>query len=262
MIKDDDSIASATDEFKLENDSVLHCMGKPVEESTSSAPPAPAASTSAANRTVVPPLSTPTTAPVAVAASAPRPTARQADPLARALDRLKSNNPPSVYSTAVGTLEKVLGNIVSHPMEEKYRKVKRKNAAFGKRLGNLVGGHDCMLGAGFVVEHQAGEEVYQLQASADKWNALVAAKNAVAQAAEASRAEQERARQRPVVGFGAAPPMGASNTPSAGGMGGFPPPNVNDPNFQNMMSQMMSNPEALGQALQVSKWSRLSIVNE
>ena len=37
MIKDDDSVASVVDEYKLENDSVLHCMGKPVQNDAASA---------------------------------------------------------------------------------------------------------------------------------------------------------------------------------------------------------------------------------
>lgn len=253
MIKDDDSISSVTAEYKLEEDSVLHCMGKPVEDSNTASATSPVAApavpdtTTVPNRTVVPPLSTTTAAPSA-AGSMPRmaPTA-PADPLTKALARLKQNNPLSVYSTAVGTLEKILTNIANNPMEEKYRRVKKNNAAFGKRLGKLVGGHDCMLATGFVVEHQSGEEVYQLHASAEKWNALLQAKAAVSQALAGAKVEQEQARRPPMAGFGAAP----SNPMAAGmGGGGFAPPNMNDPNMQNMMSQMMSNPEALQQALQ------------
>ena len=258
MIKDDDSIPSVAVEYKLENESVLHCMGKPVEDNSGSSASVAQASpdtTTVPTRTVVPPLSS-TTAPAAAPAAAARPSAASSnpDPLASALLRLKTNNPLSVYVTAVGTLEKVLTNISNNPMEEKYRRVKKNNAAFGKRLGKLVGGHDCMLATGFLVEHQNGEEVYQLHASSEKWNALLAAKNAVTAASSQAKQEQEQARQQPMPAFGGAAP----SNPMAGmggmpGMGGFPPPNMNDPNMQNMMSQMMSNPEALGQALQVSK---------
>eukprot|EP00531_Pseudo-nitzschia_arenysensis_P010149 CAMPEP_0116127908 /NCGR_PEP_ID=MMETSP0329-20121206/7082_1 /TAXON_ID=697910 /ORGANISM="Pseudo-nitzschia arenysensis, Strain B593" /LENGTH=419 /DNA_ID=CAMNT_0003622021 /DNA_START=124 /DNA_END=1383 /DNA_ORIENTATION=+ len=257
MIKDDDSIQSVASEYKLENDSVLHCMGKPVEDS-SSAGSAPVASTvpdttTVPSRTTVPPLSTTTTPASAPAATAsPSAASTNGDPLSKALLRLKQNNPLSVFVTAVGTLEKILTNIVNNAMEEKYRRVKKNNAAFGKRLGKLVGGHDCMLATGFVVEHQSGEEVYQLHASAEKWNALMQAKAAVAAASTQAKQEQERAQQQPMTAFGnsgAAPtnPMGGMGM---GGMGGFAPPNMNDPNTQNMMAQMMSNPEALGQALQ------------
>lgn len=55
-------------------------------------------------------------------------------------------------------------------MEEKYRKVKKNNAAFQRRLGGLSGGDAAMKAAGFVVENDAtdsGEEVYMMHASAE-----------------------------------------------------------------------------------------------
>jgi hypothetical protein len=286
MIKDDDSIPSVTVEYKLEDDSVLHCMGKPVEDNTSSSAGSASATasvpdtTTVPNRTVVPPLSTSTATSsatssaagsFAAASSSATTSSSTSDPLSKALARLKQNNPLSVYVTAVGTLEKVLTNISSNPMEEKYRKVKKHNAAFGKRLGKLVGGHDCMLASGFVVEHQSGasgtEEVYQLHASAEKWSALLQVKARITVESSKAKADQERARQRPSPGFGGASAMPGANPSAAGGMGGMGMsmggmgapgvmggmPNMNDPNMQNMMSQMMNNPEALRQAMQVSE---------
>ena len=281
MIKDDESL-DVVAEYKLEIDSVLHCMGKPTPASADDDAAAATAAASAPdtttnpNRTVVPPLSASTaastsssaaTATASATATLTAPATNGNDPLSKALARLKQNNPPSVYATAVGTLEKVLSNITNNPLEEKYRKVKRTNAAFGKRLGKLVGGHDCMLATGFAVEHQGGEEVYQLHASAEQWSGLVKAKAAIAAAAAAAKLEQEQARQRPTAGFGASTMPAAPGASAGGGggmgmdmdtgagmgMGGFSPPNMNDPNVQNMMSQMMSNPEALGQAMQVSR---------
>lgn len=254
MIKD--GMGSVVAEYKLENDSVLHCMGKPVadatadvDEKTGTASSASAATVSSAtppNRTVVPPLST-GTAPASASASfaaslasSLRPT--PSSPLTKALARLKQNNPPSVYATAIGTLKKVLANIVNNALEEKYRTVKRNNAVFGKRLGKLVGGHDCMLATGFVVEQQSGEEVYQLHASADNWNALLAAKAIVEGASSVAKLEQERA-QRPA----SAMMQQQQLNPLPGG---FPAPDTNEPNFGSILSHMMSNPEALGQALQ------------
>jgi len=273
MIKDNDSVASVIDEYKLENDSVLHCMGKPVKDTNnnndsssnsssnhqSTAAATATDTTTVPNRTVVPPLSTSTTASASASASASgqfatasaTASAGGSDPLSRALARLKQNNPPSVYVTAVGTLEKVLTNITSNALDEKYRRVKRNNATFGKRLGKLVGGHDCMLACGFVVEHQSSEEVYQLHASAEKWSGLLHTKTRIAEASATAKQEQEQSRQRPTTGFGGVPsPSAGMAGMGAGGMGGFPPPNMNDPNMQNMMSQVMNNPEALGQALQ------------
>ncbi|VEU44455.1 unnamed protein product [Pseudo-nitzschia multistriata] len=256
MIKDEGGIGDVVAEFKLEEDSVLHCMGKPVpaggaavsasaSASASSGAAAASESPRVHARSAVPPLSTATAASVATAAAAAGgspPSGGASDPLGLALERLRSGNPPSVYATAVGTLGKVLGNIVSHPMEEKYRRVKKQNPAFRKRLGGLAGGHDCMLACGFRVEVDEGEnaEVYKLHATADSWNALVEAKTRVEEAVAKAAAGD---RQQPV------------QAPGPAGLlpgGGFPPPGglPNDPALRDSVSRMMSDPRALQAALQ------------
>jgi hypothetical protein len=135
MIKDDTS-KKAIEEYKLESDCVLHCMGKPVEESadhnttagrTASDNAVAAASTirsgtSAAAATASPPLA----ASRPAAESRPAPGNRS---VGAAISRLRQNNPPSVYQTALTTLEKILSKIVGHPMEEKYRKGKAELSA-------------------------------------------------------------------------------------------------------------------------------------
>eukprot|EP00751_Fragilariopsis_kerguelensis_P018582 CAMPEP_0170837758 /NCGR_PEP_ID=MMETSP0734-20130129/2938_1 /TAXON_ID=186038 /ORGANISM="Fragilariopsis kerguelensis, Strain L26-C5" /LENGTH=198 /DNA_ID=CAMNT_0011204967 /DNA_START=886 /DNA_END=1479 /DNA_ORIENTATION=- len=98
-------------------------------------------------------------------------------PLNKALVRLRQNNPPSVYTTGVAILGKILKNITDHPLEEKYQKVKKQNPAFRKRLGGLVGGHECMVATGFVIvennDSEGGGEVYKLDAAtAEKWTYL------------------------------------------------------------------------------------------
>jgi hypothetical protein len=295
MIKDDDKLPhSVLIEYKLENDSVLHCMGKPVvtaaatavdsnsngdnntvSGTTTTTSSSTAGATVDSNRTVVPPLSRPMGSRSS-AASIPRslpilnPNGDSSDntdnndPLIKSLLRLKQNNPPSIYSTGVTTLEKVLKNIIDNPMEEKYRQVKKQNAAFNKRLGGLIGGHDCMLATGFTVGNDtiSGEEVYKLQATAQKWTYLTEkAQQIVIDASQQAKLQQQQAQQPVVPGAGV---PGANGTgtgmmpnfplPAGGGLpgGGLPGGmNMNDPNMQNMMSQMMQNPESLATALQV-----------
>ncbi|OEU12743.1 hypothetical protein FRACYDRAFT_243999 [Fragilariopsis cylindrus CCMP1102] len=298
MIKDDDTLEhSVLTEYKLENESVLHCMGKPVvvavaaavvdssdnntvSGTTTSTSSSSAGATVDSNRTVVPPLSRPMGSRSS-AASIPRslpimnPNGDVSsnvnnldnDPLKKALVRLRQNNPPSIYATGVTTLERVLKNIIDHPMEEKYRQVKKQNAAFNKRLGGLIGGHDCMLATGFTVDNDtsSSEEVYKLQATAQKWTYLTEkAQQIVIDASQQAKLQQQQAQQPsssslPVgVGVGGVPAGGGNG--GAGGMmpglpGGGPGGmnmnmNMNDPNMQNMMSQMMQNPEALATALQ------------
>ena len=296
MIKDDDTLKhSVLTEYKLENESVLHCMGKPVAAvaaavvdssdnntvsgTTTSTSSSSAGATVDSNRTVVPPLSRPMGSRSS-AASIPRslpimnPNGDVSsnvhnldnDPLKKALVRLRQNNPPSIYATGVTTLERVLKNIIDHPMEEKYRQVKKQNAAFNKRLGGLIGGHDCMLATGFTVDNDttSGEEVYKLQATAQKWTYLTEkAQQIVIDASQQAKLQQQQAQQPSSssllpVGVGGGAPAGGGNGGAGGMMPGLPGGgpggmnmNMNDPNMQNMMSQMMQNPEALATALQV-----------
>jgi PUB domain/Ubiquitin family len=259
MIKDDDS-KKAVEEYKLESDCVLHCMGKPEENAASNATPttttavsptAPTPSVSGgSSMSAVPSRIGVPAAASAPAAAAATTTASSGPPTVdAAILRLRQNNPPSVYETALTTLDKILNNIVTHPMEEKYRKVKRQNPAFSKRLGGLVGGHDCMLAVGFQVEIDGGAEVYQLHASAEQWPKLVQGKAAIANAAEQAK-QQQRMPHASAAGVGnlfGAPPGGFPGMIPPGG-GSMPPL---DPTMQSAMTQMVSNPEALRAALQV-----------
>ena len=82
-------------------------------------------------------------------------------------------NQEGVVKDAVGVLAKVSGNIVAHPMEDKYRRLNRTNAAFSKKVGAVPGGASCMTALGF---HLEGDE-WVLVPSADAWENLVACKN-------------------------------------------------------------------------------------
>ena len=271
IIKDDTK--AAIEEYRLEQDSVLHCMG-PVEEkqepatSKDAAVAATTTTTTAATTTV--PAPTPSVAAPAVSSatitSAPAPASTTAaassintsgDPLTVALDVMRTQNTPSTYQTAVETLLKVLSNITDKPHEEKYRKVKRSNAAFSKRLGSVAGGHDAMVAVGFAVIKDGEEEFYTLQASAEAWEKLVSSKSQVQRAVDQARATSTPNTSAPVFGssgggFGTGgdfPGMGGGFTPGMGaGMNNM----MNSPEAQSAMMEMMSNPQTLRAALQVS----------
>lgn len=313
MIKDSDACASAIEEYKLEPDSVLHCMGKPVEEamkteteSTATATTTGAVAdssssiggstislpTSIGNRTVAPGSSSSNNAAVAAGgavpplsvASTPSPTTRPIpsmipqlnlnDPLQKALVTLQAQNPYSQYTTGLATLTKVTQNILDHPHEEKYRTMKKSNAAFQKRLGGLRGGHACMLAMGFVVERDDNDEsgtssspteIYKLHATAEKWTYLTTTATRILETTtrqiHVQQQQQAQAQAQATsggVGAGGTgmgmgmPGLGAGlGGGFGGGMGGHTGmPDMNDPNVQNMMTQMMSNPDALSAALQ------------
>ena len=253
MIQDNDE-KKVVDEYKLDKECVLHCMGAPAVSGASDSAPPPTAAAVPMSTTAGSSVSVPT-ASVATAPSLAS-TAATTDPLKTALDMIRSNNPPATYMTAVQTLEKALTNIMTHPLEEKYRKVKQQNPAFRKRLGGLVGGDAAMLAAGFITEMSNGEQVYMMHASPQAWPKLVEAKTTIETAIQQARA----AAAAPVVmpNMGGMPGMGGMGAPGGGmpGMGGMGMPGGGaagmNPQMQNAMADMMSNPEALQSMLQAS----------
>jgi hypothetical protein len=79
------------------------------------------------------------------------------------------NNSEELVQPAVSILSKITSNIISHPNEEKYRKINKNNAAFSKKLGNINGGEGCLLALGFQIQ---GDE-WVLVPSASAWDNLV-----------------------------------------------------------------------------------------
>jgi PUB domain/Ubiquitin family len=243
LIADSDNL-SAVAEYKLEEGSVLHCMGKPATEGST-----PTSTMSAA--TILPtvsvqPYATATaTVPAAAAATA------EADPLKAALTVLRTSNSPTVYQTAVTTLDKLLSNILQNPMEEKYRSLKVENPAFQRRLGGVPGGDAAIKACGFTVETvEAGDDRYVMAASPEKWPALLASKATVEQAvAQANLLANNHSSTAAAHNFGG-PAMpygfGAEDIPPFG-VAGMP----DSPEMRQAVAQIMSNPQQLQAMLQV-----------
>lgn len=222
-------------EFKLENDSVVHVMGKPAAVAEQPAPSS-STTTTTAGASVTP-----------IAAAAPA--ATDASPLASALMTLRTSNSNDTYRTALTTADKLLKNIITHPMEEKYRTVKKSNPAFNKRLGGVTGGEALLLASGFVIETVDGNEVYILRPSAQAWPILVAAGEEVAR-------KVAEINTQPNNNFAAAAPSIPTPAPSNNafsgmpGMGGMPGGGdmnamqqmMNDPNMMQNMMGMMNDP--------------------
>lgn len=121
-------------------------------------------------------------------------------------------------------------------MEEKYRKVKKSNAAFQRRLGDLAGADDAMRAVGF----QLDGEMYVLNASADAWPRLV-------QSVEVVKAEIEKERRVSAGGSQPVfPPVGAG----AAGMAGLPSMAGMPAGMADTVTNMMSDPSALQAMLQ------------
>jgi hypothetical protein len=238
LIGDDDS-KQAVPEFKLEEGSVVHCMGKPAGSQS----PAPAASTPAARASLPAQPNLNFIPPTTASHGIPTP---PADPLKAALQTLRSSCSPEDYLTSVTTLDKVLSNITSNPLEEKYRKVKKQNAAFQRRLGGRNGGDAAMKAAGFLTNQEDGEEIYFIEASAEAWPKLMATKATVEAAVRDATAASTTAPPQASAPVGAGV-MPAGGMPGFGGMGGP----MGSPDMERAVSDLMSNPTQMQAMLQV-----------
>ncbi|CAM9525294.1 unnamed protein product [Scytosiphon promiscuus] len=117
------------------------------------------------------------------------------------------------------TLTKVIDNIVAHPTEDKYRKIKRANAGFSRKVGAVPGGEACMRALGFV-EHGDAKESWLLEPSAEAWNVLNAGKAEIQRALLTLPTAAAPGASAAGGGFGSGMPSGGF----AGGMGVMPPP--------------------------------------
>ena len=80
------------------------------------------------------------------------------------------NSPTEVVEAAVSTMLKITTNIITSPLEEKYRRIPQTNANFNAKLGSVAGGRQLMQAVGF----EATGDAWVLVPSADKWPVLVA----------------------------------------------------------------------------------------
>jgi len=76
------------------------------------------------------------------------------------------NKDTDKVKTCINTICKYIDNIIQHPNEEKYRKIKKSNQAFLGRVSS-VEGHDLFLSAcGFKTDHVDNEQVWIYPSSA------------------------------------------------------------------------------------------------
>jgi len=68
------------------------------------------------------------------------------------------NSPREKVATCVDTLGKYIDNILSHPEENKYRKIRKSNKAFQDRVGGLEGTVQFLEGCGFQTAQMEGPE--------------------------------------------------------------------------------------------------------
>jgi len=68
------------------------------------------------------------------------------------------NSPREKVATCVETLGKYIDNILSHPEESKYRKIRKSNKAFQERVGGLEGTVQFLEGCGFQTSLMEGPD--------------------------------------------------------------------------------------------------------
>lgn len=65
------------------------------------------------------------------------------------LQQMQNYESPAQYTAALQTLQRICGNIVSHPTEERYRKLRVSNAALKNKVFDRTRGTDCVRLLGF-----------------------------------------------------------------------------------------------------------------
>ena len=77
-----------------------------------------------------------------------------------ALMALRNQTSFTEFTDGARAAQTFCSNVVRHPHEDKYRRVKLKAAAFHRRLGRFQAGHELMIALGFERQTEGDEEMY------------------------------------------------------------------------------------------------------
>jgi thioredoxin len=83
-----------------------------------------------------------------------------AESLAAALAKVKQGTSPEQFLSAAQTLAIYARNVVDHPNDPKYKRIKASNAAFRRKLAEVPHGAECLAVLGFNLRHEAMEPIY------------------------------------------------------------------------------------------------------
>ncbi|TDH66172.1 hypothetical protein CCR75_008464 [Bremia lactucae] len=175
------------------------------------------------------------------------------------LQQMRAAEPPEQYATAVRTLQKICANVVDHPNEEKYRKLRVDNSVLKAKLLDRTAGQDCVKLLGFQEAVQANHVV--LVPTPERWENLVACKAVIDSTAVALDGPAPAA----ALPFGAAPSSGnrglggdfAAQAQSVLQNPAMLQTMMNNPMVQQvaqqnpMLAQVLQNPSFLAQSMQV-----------
>ena len=276
-----DTTMNVITEYKLENGSVLHCMGKPSVTTTETSPEVVTASstgTIAGNSIGSTPVTTnaaaptstvsATTATTPASASSTSSSSSSVPSLQSALETMRASNAMTIYAKCVKTLQKVLVNIIDHPLEEKYRTIKVNNAAFQKHFHHVHNSTTVLLACGFRWIHPDEPEnaAYTMNASPEQWPTLLQSKATIDRAVQQSTvtASSITASAAAATGPGTMRPFGnnsSSSSSSSGNAFPFPPAGGAMPDpaaLQQQIANVMSNPQQIQAMMQV----RVFVIDE
>lgn len=185
---------------------------------------------------------------------------------------LRQNLAMSEFVTAVRTLLTFVRNVVNNPGLEKYRKVRTANSTFQNRLGSKQGGMDCMRAFGFEEMTENGERFLVMPARAaaepELRTVMGQLESALEQASGGSATQptsvpnSTRAPTDMGAGHDAGDLLGAGGPVGlrgmfGGGAGGMPNEAMwqlmQDPSFQQVASELATDPEAMGVIMQMQQ---------
>jgi thiol-disulfide isomerase/thioredoxin len=207
----------------------------------------------------------PVVAPQAARASDPDAMAQR---IAAALGTLRGATNLEELKAAVRALLTFVGNVVAHPSEARYRRVRIANAAFSTSLGSKPGGLDAMLAFGFEQQSEGGEQVLVMPEAAAHDPALRQVKTMLESALRAAGGDVSQpppqAQAPPSLfassqgGGAGAPPfpdfmaamLGASGSGAGGNLNALAAALASNPMARAGAATMASNPDAVAAMLQ------------
>jgi len=147
--------------------------------------------------------------------------------------RKMEESPEKERRVALKTMLKIIENITKNPHEEKYRRIRKNNPAFAKRMQCVPGAIDSLLALGFVrVDGKEDDEMLELKATEKAWEKLTAGQVKVKRSLDAiTRSPSTSSAPNPF-----APGLGGANSQQFMNM-------MNNPMMQTMQQQLLSDPQ-------------------
>lgn len=117
-----------------------------------------------------------------------------AESLATALGKVKQFASPDQFFSAAQTLTIYARNIVDHPDDPKYKRIKASNVAFRRKLADIPHGLECLEVLGFQLRHEAMEPIYVMDEAPNELTHVLELLEAAIAGSEATTASTSTGR--------------------------------------------------------------------